>query len=507
MSRFFALALLLAFPTCVVGQEIISETEAARHGLTRVWYTQVQVSGAHGNIGDIVLDNGTLFVQTDQAILQAIDAETGKTLWVQQVGDPHHPTLAPAANNRMVAAINGSNLFIFNRYNGKLLWKTQLPGAPGAGPSLSQQRVYVPMTSGLIVSYRMQRMKDPSREMGKTSKPMSIEEEAEALRLEQRHIEPLTCQSLGRTMVQPLVTRQTADEEFVAWPTDEGYLCIGRVGRADHNFLELRYRLQTEAPIVSQPAYLPPNPKEKGSSGVIFVASQDGFAHAVREKDGQQLWRYSTGEPISQAPVAVEGKVYVINQLGGMHCLDAEAGSEVWWAPNVWQFLAAGKDRLYVADRLGRLLMLDAKSGARLDTIAAGELLPVKYSNSETDRIFLATKGGMIQCLREVDLKTPLVHRTQPKEEELAEAKPAEKPVVKESSGSSSPVGTHAPGSGGGSKSTTKKKKSSGSEPAFGGEPTTPKKGKKGAMGSSDEMMPAGPPAKGKKSKKGAFGT
>ena len=88
-----------------------------------------------------------LYAQTDKAVVQAIDAETGKTLWSKQVGQPQYPTMSPGVNRDFVAIINGSRLYVLNRFNGDLLWETELAGAPGAGPALSTKRIYVPIES------------------------------------------------------------------------------------------------------------------------------------------------------------------------------------------------------------------------------------------------------------------------------------------------------------------------------------------------------------------------
>ena len=398
--------------------EIVPETTANRHGLTRAWYTQVQMDRARARVAHIVLHEGTLFVQTDQAVLHAIDAETGQTLWAGEVGRRGHPSMAPSANSNLVAVVNGSFLYVVNRFNGKLLWKAQVDGAPGAGPALSEQRAYVPMVDGLVLSYQLQPLKDPLKELGKIrQEELTLEEREvleserrEAIRLRQEYVPPLACQSVGRSLVQPIITRQTEGDEFVAWPTDRGFLFVGHVNRLEQDRFTVRYRLQTEAGIAAQPSYLPPDPRLVGDSGVIFGASRDGFVHAITESDGESLWRFSTGEPILE-PVAVIGQhVFVATQPGGMYCLTAKTGSEVWWTPQVSQFIAASQERVYVADKLGRVLILDAKTGARLDSFPAVSL-PIRLINTQTDRIYLATDTGLLQCFHEIELSEPLDHR------------------------------------------------------------------------------------------------
>jgi hypothetical protein len=233
---------------------------------------------------------------------------------------------------------------------------------------------------------------------------------------------PLFCRSYGRAVVQPLVTRDFIGGEYVVWPTDRGYLNFARVERDADNTLALKYRMETGGTIVARPAYLPPNPKVLGDSGIVLAASADGFVYAVEEETGTTLWRFSTGEPILQTPAVIDERVYVTTELGGLYCLAVKTGKSLWWAENVMQFVAAGKTRVYAVDRIGRLLVLSAADGARLDAIAT-ENVWTKLINADTDRVYLVSEGGLIQCLREVEQIKPLIHGKERKEAAKAESK------------------------------------------------------------------------------------
>jgi len=164
-----------------------------------------------------------------------------------------------------------------------------------------------------------------------------------------------------------------------------------------------------------------------GDSGTVFIATYDGFIYAIRERDGETLWRFSTGEPIVNAPVVIEERLYAATQFGEFYCLDIKADDkkrEVWRTTNLFHFVAAGKSRIYVADRYGRIQAIDAANGNRLDTIPT-ETIPVKLCNTQTDRIYLADREGLVQCLHELEQVEPLRHgqqRLRP-----PETKPAEK--------------------------------------------------------------------------------
>ena len=417
---------------------IIPETAAARHGLTRPWFTQVQVDRTRGKIESLVLYDGTLLVQTDRAVLQAIDAESGETLWVKEIGRRNFPSMRPAINGEMVAIVNGSTLYVLHRRSGRLLWQREVDGVPGAGPALSQLRAYVPMTDGLVLAYRLEAIPDPGVELGLFD-PDSEEDRKkletrrlESLRLQQDLKPPLACQSFGRAMVQPLVTRETAGEEYVAWPTDRGYLFVGRINRLDENHFEMMYKLETAADITARPTILPAATEEASDSAILFAPSQDGFLHAIREQDGTSMWRFSTGERVVQPAVPIADKVYVTTQLGGMYCLAVQTGQQLWWTPNIMQFIAASKDRVYTEDRNGDIVVLHAQTGGRLDVIPAAGL-KLKLMNQQTDRLFLASESGLVQCLHEVELEQPIVHRPKPAPKEADKPKPkADKPKATE---------------------------------------------------------------------------
>jgi outer membrane protein assembly factor BamB len=350
-------------------------------------------------------------------MLHALHAETGQSLWAEQVGASNHPTLPAAVSSKYVAVVNGSSLYVLSRFNGKLLWKTRLEHVPGAGAGLSERHVYVPMTNGLVYAYRLEPAENPAEQLRKEQKVELTAEEKEAIeaqnlegiRISQEKTPPLVCTSFGQVLVRPLVTRQTEALENVAWTTSRGMLFVGEVDAEGEHFIS-RYHLVTNGPMTTEPAYLPADVNVVGDSGVIYGASEDGFVYAVRETDGELLWRFSTGDPIIERAVVAGLRVYVPTQTEGMYCLDAKTGQQVWWAPHIRRFIAASKQRIYTADKVGRVVVLNANSGARLDTVYLGPR-SILMTNDWNDRIYVASPTGLVQCLREIELSQPVVHR------------------------------------------------------------------------------------------------
>lgn len=319
-------------------------------------------SGIEAQIKTQVLPEITIYVVSDSALLQAIDGETGRTRWSAVVGNPRYPTDAPGANDDYVAVVNGATLYVLNQATGGIVWQRQTLGAPGAGPAVSDERVFVPMTGGTVEAYVVNDARQP----------------------------PWVFQSRGRAIVQPVIAGSA-----VAWPTDKGDLYV-----AEANLTGIRYRLETKRPIVARPTALPPNR--------IVVVSTDGYVNCIHESSGGLIWRFSAGEPIVKPAVAIDDALFVVTDDNNLFRLSANSGIEQWWAPRVQEVISATKNRLYCLGDTGRLIILDLSTGSRIGELST-EQLDIRMVNFQTDRIFLGSSSGVIQCLREVDAEWPTI--------------------------------------------------------------------------------------------------
>lgn len=389
-SAVLASASVAQFAQAQTSGGIISQAMARRFGLERAWFTQIELDRSRSRITYITQDENSLFVQTDAGVLHVLDANTGSTIWANEVGKAEYPTLAPAANKEYVAVVNGSTLYLLNRTNGQIKWTHKLGGGPGAGPAISETDVYVPLINGRVEAYNIKKPELP----------------------------PWIYSSAGRAMVQPVYTGRN-----VAWPTDRGFLFVAQTGMTP----SIRFRVETQDAITSSAVFRKP---------YLYVSSLDGNVYAVNEMTGEQLWRFSAGDPIAEPASVINEQVFIPTDHAGMYCVDALTGRELWWTPRCERFLAASKERVYATDNLYQLFILDAKTGGRLATlpIYGMNMLVV---NHITDRIFLASDTGLIQCLHDASLPKPLLHNvdqnppgTAPAED--AEAGGAKKPAAKD---------------------------------------------------------------------------
>jgi outer membrane protein assembly factor BamB len=436
--------------------ELVSQVTANRFGLQRAWFTQIALDRSRGRVahlsqhvsattvfqlaydgGKIVIGSGdldasgapigkqtaqqhaekkleelnqanlhprlssqvfhdvSLYVMTDQGVVQSIDGETGRTRWTTAVGSPRRFSEIPAANSRFVAAVNGSDLYVLDKNDGKLAWQQRLRNAPGAGPAVADDFVLVPMVDGKVESYQLDDYRQP----------------------------PWIFKSHGRIAVPPICTGAN-----VAWTTDLGFLYVG-AGDSQ----AIRYRLETSGTITCAAAYLPPDR--------IVVASTDGYVYCVQEGNGTVLWRFSTGEPIDRSPVVIGDALYIVTNDDNLFRLSSAEGKEQWLISGVRSFVAGSQDRIYCIDNAGRLTIVEVATGTRIGSLPT-ETLDLVFVNGQTDRIFLGRNTGTIQCLREIEHEHPIIHpgvvrertaatrpvRPKKKTETAAEKAPEEKP-------------------------------------------------------------------------------
>jgi outer membrane protein assembly factor BamB len=138
---------------------VVTQESAARLGLARPWFTQLRVDGARNHVVRAVLENDRLTVVTSAGIVQQLDALTGRTHWIAPIGNEFYPSLGPAVNDKFVALINGSTLYVLDRNDGKAIIIRSVGGAPGAAPALAENTVFVPLLSGRIEGYTLGKQK------------------------------------------------------------------------------------------------------------------------------------------------------------------------------------------------------------------------------------------------------------------------------------------------------------------------------------------------------------
>jgi outer membrane protein assembly factor BamB len=336
----------------------------------------LELQGVEARVEQRVVPDTTLYVSTNSGIIHAIDAETGATRWVAAAGKRDYPASIPAVAEDLVAVANGSTLYLLNALDGGLVWERKVRGIPSGSAAIANGQVLVTTLDGTVESYSID---DPQKL-------------------------PTLYRSRGVIRFSPTITRNS-----VAWGTDRGDVNLVVPGTR-----HIRYRFMTNDPIAGEVGFLPPEQ--------LFVATRTGFLYSFDETRGDLLWQYSTGEQVDQAPMVVNGVAYLATKYEGMHALDTKDGSLKWWTPGVQKLLAITASHVYGLTTDTQFVIIDINNGTQLVRIPA-YANDFVFSNTVSDRIYLGTLEGLIQCLHERGADWPTIHSPEP---------PPEKPESKE---------------------------------------------------------------------------
>jgi outer membrane protein assembly factor BamB len=311
LTVFFVLAAIVPFFISFSEAKetlLLSPQTLEPYGLTRSWFNQIGIDSNRNKILYTVVEGETMFVISDDVKLHVINAETGQSLWMRTLGNREMILQEPAVNSRMVAVVNGLELFVFDRRNGKLLLQTSLPGASSAAPEMSENYVYIPMMGGRIIVFPLEDVSSPKMEdeggldsttpIGETGTALDAKEpkesdennpnktgsedpvldnivkrfaevkqsilaEPEPPKKEQEIFLrkaiglPMQNLSFGNVLVKPLLSTQiilynqrhrvTAHRESITWITDRGFLFTAGINNFSQELFELQYMVDSSS--------------------------------------------------------------------------------------------------------------------------------------------------------------------------------------------------------------------------------------------------------------------
>ncbi len=345
----------------------------------------------------VTLPQTTLFAVNSQGVVTAIDAETGRTLWVTSVGNRNYPTLGLGASagylkqtktasqyiQGHVAVVNGSSVYCLNAENGKILWSARCSSAPSDSPGVSDKFIFVPMVDGRL----------------------------HAFPIEAKGIGGSYYVSSGITSTRPLVTSNT-----VSWGTLSGFYTAGDVQETR----KLRFRLNAADAILAEGTHV---------GETLFVVSKDGFVYSIKEKNGGLNWQFSTGERCAQPAIPMGGKLWLVSSERNLFKIDINTGrlDLGWESPlsGVASYVGASQSRLYVLDSLGQINAIDQATGERLGYIPS-QPLNLTLKNNKTDRLYVGNRNGYLICLRESDNRFPVFHSDEAVSPDATQEQPAQ---------------------------------------------------------------------------------
>lgn len=348
-----------------------------RFGLELAWWGHATINPSRDRVRHFVADEETLYVQSTAGTVTAFDSETGKQLWAQQIGFQDASSYPVITNDRLALISSGMQMYAINKWTGKVIWQIKLPGLPSTSPSTDDTQLYFGALDGSVYALDL----DKINELYKENLLPQWSEETYKWRY----------QTGGVIISPPLSTGRIVN--FAS--TDRSLYSVAATTR------DLQFQFEVDDPLSAH----------IGQSGdFLFLATAGDRIFCVNRNNGAVRWEYPTGLPIRQSPVIIDNDVYVFPENGGMFCLSATSGNQKWWRGQMQEFIAATRKRVYVTDTNKNIAVLTRDKGEFIGMIRLNHFTN-RISNERTDRIFLATKSGIIACLKEKGEEFPIYHK------------------------------------------------------------------------------------------------
>lgn len=110
--------------------------------------------------------------------------------------------------------------------------------------------------------------------------------------------------------------------------------------------------------------------------GILYFGSWDNRIHAIRAKNGKEIWSYDTGERVNTSPAFSKGLIFAANQAGSVYALNAKTGKLAWQAASGSSALGAREffyasptvayGRVFIGNSDGTMFAFGAKTGKTL---------------------------------------------------------------------------------------------------------------------------------------------
>ena len=207
-----------------------------------------------------------LLVQGEGGTLEAFDGETGQKRWNASHRLHGSAFTLPGSCRRMVAVISGSNLFVLNRENGRLLQEIPMASVGMTAPTISNFRIIVPLMDGRLATWPIipdgewiDRMEDEKHALPENVAKINAERWAN-LRLDPMMngmVDHLFSVGLVETPI--CTTLRLPSNEYYAWSSDAGTFFVAKLQtfRSGLQIIPL-FQAKLEVPTRRQVAYIPP---------------------------------------------------------------------------------------------------------------------------------------------------------------------------------------------------------------------------------------------------------
>jgi outer membrane protein assembly factor BamB len=267
-----------------------------------------------------VLLEGTLFVDTLDGSLVALNAASGDIRWQKnRIGTREAIFGAPAAGSALVfVGTTDEEVLGLSPASGGLIWRREVQGAVQRAPVLYGDRLVVTTEKGYLYL------------------------------LQAGNGQLIWGRPLGSGLGAPMLSK---DQIFVS----SGNL-LSAVDMASGT---VNWEFTAASALTTRPTIF---------GDLVLVGTERGVLYALRQSDGSEQWHTQLSGALSAAP-AVASVIFAVDRSGGVTALSANAQQVLWHfdsgaAINATPLLADGK--LLLGASNGVFYALDARDGRQL---------------------------------------------------------------------------------------------------------------------------------------------
>ena len=307
----------------------LSASSASNGG--RIWRSSILPEGESGKGvvgGGIAVSGNGVFVTSPYSEVIAFDASNGQRLWTKkmEIAMRGAPTVA---DGKVYAVDRNNTVYAFNVSDGEIAWSfNTIPETSGlvgsSSPAVGGGLVIAPLSTGDVVAFNAKGEPAWSDSLSRTGRFAGFAQ------LSDVSARPVIADGTvyavgvsGRMIAASLRDgRRLWDQEIASayMPAVSGNSVFavtvdGRVVAVDRQNGVLRWAQQ-----------LPVGEKKKRityagpllAGGRLYVGSSEGQLLTFDPANGSQLGAITIGEPVFIAPIAVNGRIYVLGDKGSL---------------------------------------------------------------------------------------------------------------------------------------------------------------------------------------------
>ena len=110
--------------------------------------------------------------------------------------------------------------------------------------------------------------------------------------------------------------------------------------------------------------------------GILYFGSWDNKVHAIRARNGKEVWSFQTSERVNTSPAYSKGRIFFANQAGDVYGVNAKTGKQAWKASSASSALGAREffyaspavayGRVFIGNSDGTMFAFGARTGKTL---------------------------------------------------------------------------------------------------------------------------------------------